>query len=31
MAAWVFPLREPEDARLMLAVPAPVMTALRAP
>lgn len=31
MAAWVFPLREPEDARLMLAVPAPVKTALRAP
>jgi excisionase family DNA binding protein len=31
MAAWVFPLREPEDARLVLAVPPPVMTALRAP
>jgi len=31
MAAWVFPLREPEDARLVLAVPPPVKTALRAP
>jgi excisionase family DNA binding protein len=31
MAAWVFPLREPEDTRLVLAVPAPVVAGLRAP
>ncbi len=31
MAAWVFPLREPEDTRLVLALQAPAASALRLP